>query len=182
MLAKSLRLLPSGILMEVLDSSSDTMNLRCKMDFNFHSQVFWNLFSTGPRGMERCIFEVYASQISSELFQLHPSSTTYQRSSSVFWFQLRLLTPRTILEDNENSHWQWVFQLFLFPSDSRQKTLGDTTDFSSIPCKRFQLLDLLMLQIFLQQDSHWKEHKIVNTVFSTKAQTAKPNQNSTICR
>lgn len=118
------------------------------MDFNFHSQVFWNLFSTGPRGMERCIFEVYASQISSELFQLHPSSTTYQRSSSVFWFQLRLLTPRTILEDNENSHWQWVFQLFLFPSDSRQKTLGDTTDFSSIPCKRFQLLDLLMLQIF----------------------------------
>lgn len=40
LLAISIRLLSSGILREVLDSSSDTVNLRYKMDFNIHSQLF----------------------------------------------------------------------------------------------------------------------------------------------
>lgn len=100
LLAISIRLLSSGILREVLDSSSDTVNLRYKMDFNIHSQLFWNLFSTGARGMEGCMFEVYAYQFSSAFL----ASSFFYYISEIFICILmlikRVMTPRTILEDN----------------------------------------------------------------------------------
>lgn len=86
---------------------------------------------------------------------------------SFFGFFLLLLHIRDLhlyFDVNQESHdskdhfrgqlkqpgWQRVFQLILFPSHSKEKTLEETADFSfsSISFKSFRLLGLLMMQIF----------------------------------